>query len=479
MPAGAFDVTLSGLVGSFGFHEPEVLAMPSWQDQFLHTCSAPSGRPGLRHLAPVNDMPYWPAARRHRKAPRAAPLSLYQQQPAGGGYPPPQGGYQQQPQGAYQQPPPYQQPAPPAEAKSGVAEGCEETAEYQTEEGKTVMLCVDDEDKCIDSCKNAPELQDAPYDPNNKVGMLSNMAAGGEQQMQASCVRYCRLEFEIYCFPGDSTVFVRDRGSVPLAQLRVGDQILVLKRRARDQSGGQDCADEDAAEAWSLHFEPVLAWLHREPEAQVEVLRVRHACGEVHLSSNHLLFARRVSREGDPSKPGGESSAATAALAPVLAREVRVGDRLLCPWVDGTLAEPEVTAIDRVKKKGLHAPLLAGGTLLVDATAVSCYAIPLDIVADPTYAGLLRRFSAVLGRESIHELAHAVMLPLRAWYMQQRALPWAACCAPPLSTTVRRNAPPGEEKDAPPADDAVSLEPLPGIHPYGWFFYVLFKSLVA
>lgn len=347
--------------------------------------------------------------------------------------------------------------APAGAAPAGGGEGkdasggsnCEEMLDFQLENGKEIQLCGDSEEQCQDDCKNNPDMKDQPYDENNKSAAALSVATGGEQQMLASCTRFCKLEFEMFCFPGDSTVTVRDRGRVQLANLQLGDHIMVM--RGTPAKGAVDLI---------LTFEPVIAWLHFDPHDTVSVVRLRHTMGELHATPGHLVYSRR---------PGSAGTAATV-MAPIFARDVKIGDHLLAPWVDGTLAEPKVLEIERSSKKGLYAPLVGSGALLVDGTAVSCYAMPTDISEDPFYSKVFRHIAGSLGREGIHDTAHTLFLPFRLWSSSLPALP-----APQTSL---------DEQAAPPEDEeffeftaARKRVPSP-ILPYAWFFYVVFKSFV-
>mmetsp|Transcript_67077 Transcript_67077/g.119363 ORF Transcript_67077/g.119363 Transcript_67077/m.119363 type:complete len:402 (+) Transcript_67077:125-1330(+) len=351
--------------------------------------------------------------------------------------------------------------AAPAEGGEGKAEAkeekaapnCEELLDYQLENGKEVQLCGDSEEGCIESCKNADELKDQNLEEGggNKGMVALNMATGGEQQMMAGCTRFCRLEFELFCFPGDSTVVVRDRGRVPLADIQIGDDVMVMRGTP---------AQGDV----TLTFEPVIAWLHFDPYDTAPVLHFRHSIGKLHTSPGHLVFSRRPGSEGVPSTK----------MAPILARDIRLGDRLLAPWIDGTLAEPEVLEIGKVSKKGLYAPLVESGTLLVDGTAVSCYALPTDISENPFYSKVFSHIAGTLGREGIHDAAHTLFLPFRLWSSALPALPSSAS----LPRCLSEEAAVPEDREFFEFATAKKRVPSP-ILPYAWFFYVVFKSFVT
>jgi len=221
--------------------------------------------------------------------------------------------------------------------------------------GKKVEISGESYDACLQSCRDSPELKDAQQ--SGAFG-VADAALGGEKANQARCAEFCEAEFELFCFPGNSKVMVRGRGAVPVSQLRVGDLAWAA------------IPDEDG---WELRFDPVVAFLHQAPELEAEVLRITHEQGKLELTAGHLVFAQK---EGE-------------AFAPVPARSIRAGHRLAAPWVDGSVATPQVLRIDVVRRKGLFAPLLACGTLLVDGTAASCYALPTPIAESSSFRRLV------------------------------------------------------------------------------------------
>jgi len=345
-------------------------------------------------------------------------------------------------------------PKDEAGGKDEKAEGGEEgseTIEYTLENGKVIQLSADSRDACDESCKNAPEMKDDGEKSAAQAAM--DMGSGGEQGMLAGCMMFCKTEFEIQCFPATSTVVVKDRGSIPLSDLRLGDLVLVTYRR--DSWHGSGTASE-----WAIRFEPVISWLHRDPDRKMEVIQVRHTQGEVSLTLDHLIFSRKA-----------DSNSFEA----VLAREVCVGDRVLSPWVDGTLVEPEVLSVTRSIAVGAYTPLMPSGSLLVDGTLVSCYTVPNDLKSSPNYATLVRVLKGLTGKESDHDLAHMAMLPLRIfhntaaqWRMQFGELD-------AKQEIKRLNVDHGTNgKVIAPLDKSMEDH----VHPWGLFLYVACKSLI-
>lgn len=369
---------------------------------------------------------------------------------------------------------------------TGSAAGSGKTVEFTTRSGKTVVLNNESKSECIESCKNAPELKDA----NNAGGIdgLLGAVSGGERQSVADCINFCGVEHEMWCFPGDSTVVVRGRGRVPLSELCLGDMVLMASPSSHRPPADTEQSsavlgppDEAAAKAGcgrELQFSAVLAWLHRDPEAEAEVLEIQHELGKLRLTANHLVFAQRRSVQHDDrscsrSYFGSSPSSSSTAAVPTIAREVEVGDRVLAPWFDGTLALPQVKSVAQLRKRGLYAPLLDGGNLVVDGTVASCYAIPRHIAASPLFKHLGKYCD---DGAAFHAAAHVLFLPLRM------------LCQPTpsnrLPTPRKRLALHYKEKLWEEAKD--DLEPhidLPqnfqGVHPYAWVCYIGLASLVA
>jgi len=312
--------------------------------------------------------------------------------------------------------------------------------EYRMRDGKKVFLSADDQESCEKDCKTkaSPHKEDVSQ---ASEGSASMAALGETPKLEyEECMTFCKNEFyRPSCFPGDSTVTVRDRGAVAMEEVRVGDSVLSV----RPASNGL---------GWELCFEEVLAFLHREPETESDFVRVRHELGQVHLTGNHLLFAQ------------SQSAGTSRAAAPIFAKEVCVGDRLLAPWIDGTLTSPKVLGVETVRKRGLYAPLLETGAFLVDGTAASCYAIPENLRESSVY----KKLAEVASASSLQATYHTLFLPLRLACRAAAGLPQLA----PM---------PGSEKLLTSKASMWVAQPKTGgpIHPYAWALYVMFSSLVA
>jgi len=326
------------------------------------------------------------------------------------------------------------------DAEGGKEGGSGKTLQFTTQTGKTITVSGESRSKCIESCNQAPELKDSNQ---SGLGSVLSAASGGERQNIADCMHFCEAEFELFCFPGDSTVVVRDRGRVPLAELRAGEAVLAVGHQESDAGG-----------CWELLFDTVITWLHRDPDVEGEVLQLRHEAGQVQLTANHLLFVQK------PGKPSA---------VPLLASEVRPGDRLLAPWIDGSLAMPAVLGVERAWRRGLFAPLVGCGTVLVDGTAASCYALPRNLQTSTA----IHRLAGLADGAGLHAAAHSLFLPLRLLYS----------AAPLHGRRLLAKGQPGLE-DLPKqmAEDTTTCrkggEALP-IHPYAWVLYVVAASFLV
>jgi len=168
------------------------------------------------------------------------------------------------------------------------------------------------------------------------------------------------------CFPGEASVALADGSKKRLDDLKVGEQVLV-----EDSAGSQ-------------RYEPVLDFLHQVP-GRHESLTVEHARGTFRVSANHLVFAQDgMGRRFDK-----------------IAVQLKVGDLIYLP---SNVAETEQVA--RVlsvhsseANSGMHAPLTASGTIVVDGIVASNYATHSQATWIP------------------HGAIHAAFLPVRMYHL--------------------------------------------------------------
>eukprot|EP00929_Paragymnodinium_shiwhaense_P027685 TRINITY_DN16197_c0_g1_i5.p1 TRINITY_DN16197_c0_g1~~TRINITY_DN16197_c0_g1_i5.p1 ORF type:complete len:366 (-),score=44.07 TRINITY_DN16197_c0_g1_i5:103-1200(-) len=257
----------------------------------------------------------------------------------------------------------------------------EQVLDYMAGNGRKVKLNGDNVKACVKSCETAPELSDTG---DTKEAELT-VASQPDHHVQ-DCIAFCKLTLQSpACFSGSSSVLVRQRGRANLADLRIGDVVLTAKPEPSRPDGLVLC------------YERVLDWLHRDPLIQVEFVRLRLCTGaEVHLTADHLIFVRR-----------------SAAVWPVRAQEVVVGDGLLVPWVDGSMASPKVVEISSVERRGIYAPLVDSGVLLVDGAVTSCYALPDNLAQAPALCLLAESLGARCFGCSVQHTAQLLHLPLR------------------------------------------------------------------
>lgn len=128
------------------------------------------------------------------------------------------------------------------------------------------------------------------------------------------------------CFSGSTTVFVKDRGTVPMRNLQLSDQVRV--------SDGM--------------FEPVYSFGHYDPEGQsydfVEISTSNHVT--IQVSRHHLIFVR-----------------AKTSLIAVPANSIHIGDHLIFDDMAATVIEINKSVH---VEKGLYAPFTPSGRLLVN-----------------------------------------------------------------------------------------------------------------
>jgi len=139
------------------------------------------------------------------------------------------------------------------------------------------------------------------------------------------------------CFSETATVEVLNRGVVPMEDLRVGDYVVTSNTKSP--------------------YQLVYAFAHRETGKSLDYYQI-HTEGELRplqISEEHLLYVS--------NKAG-----------PVRTDSIRVGDVLHARH--NTFSA--VTNIERVRVKGMYAPLTTDGTVVVDGIVASSY---IDISA--------------------------------------------------------------------------------------------------
>eukprot|EP00927_Polykrikos_kofoidii_P065664 TRINITY_DN61394_c0_g1_i1.p1 TRINITY_DN61394_c0_g1~~TRINITY_DN61394_c0_g1_i1.p1 ORF type:complete len:450 (+),score=58.90 TRINITY_DN61394_c0_g1_i1:102-1451(+) len=358
----------------------------------------------------------------------------------------------------------------------GLDEKPDDLLTFFTAKGVRVQVSGDTVEDCVTTCKHAKKLVGNVQQKSAEVGSVQPPNEDVEE-----CIRFCKITLggssSPSCFPSDAIVLVKGKGRVQLAELEPGKDSVLSAVRVRANS----LREKDG---WELRFDRVLAWLHNEPFAEAEFLLIRHTHGQIRLTEDHLVFVRKQRKLDLIDR--------TVTTEPVLAREVRVGDALVVPWIDGTTAWPEVMMIKRVVGRGLFAPLLRSGAVVVDGTIASCYALPLDIADAP----LPRRICAAVGRDGVQSLARMVHLPLcvaldcvtaASWLFPSTALPLDLPSADASPPAPQKNASVQRQEDGQnnvhqlekPGVQHHSRPTQPPIHPYSWALYSLARELFA
>lgn len=161
-----------------------------------------------------------------------------------------------------------------------------------------------------------------------------------------------------FCFSGESTVVTKNKGTIPLKQLQIGDQVMVAANK----------------------FEPVYSFGHYDQDSRFAFLVINN---EVEISPNHMM--------------------AIDGMGFVPASTVQVGDLIFT----GSGELVEVKSISTTISKGMFAPFTPSGTLLVGNILVSAY-----VSLQPDSSTLKLRGDISTGI-SFQWLAHAFEFPHR------------------------------------------------------------------
>lgn len=130
-----------------------------------------------------------------------------------------------------------------------------------------------------------------------------------------------------FCFSGESTVKVQNKGSVKMTDLTLGDIVQVASGK----------------------YEPIYSFGHKDSQGQVEFLQIRTSINNLEISLDHMVITK-----------GGSY---------IPASMVKKGDLLLTATED--LAE--VTSITTVVRQGAFAPFTTSGTIVVNGILASNY----------------------------------------------------------------------------------------------------------
>ena len=140
------------------------------------------------------------------------------------------------------------------------------------------------------------------------------------------------------CFPGSATFVDKYGDRKAMHSMQIGQQVQVI-------------VDEE------IRLESVIAFIHRDPEAQQEFLSITTMANKnLKITGDHLLF---VEKEGQAS--------------PIPAIDVSIGDTVYVRGDQGAMETDAVQSINPVFEKGVYAPVTLSGTIMVNDVHTSCY----------------------------------------------------------------------------------------------------------
>ena len=177
-----------------------------------------------------------------------------------------------------------------------------------------------------------------------------SVSTNGNVCMQYSCVTTPR---RAACFPGQSLVQTKDGSKKSLANLNIGDDVLVMNKDNQ------------------LIYEPIIEFIHMKRTGFYEFLSIQIKNTSLYISANHLIFLANGSA--------------------VFAGQLRREDRIKY-YDQNQLISTEIESIYLTNEEGYYAPLTSSGTIIIDNVLVSNYATISD-----------------------HYLAHSVMQIYRWW----------------------------------------------------------------
>ena len=170
------------------------------------------------------------------------------------------------------------------------------------------------------------------------------------------------------CFPPDAKVLTPDK-NVTMKDLKIGTPVLVL------------------SEAGKLTYSPVIAFLEHLDDAELKYTTITTQDGtEITLTRSHLIHKANHGNGTQLQKPTDTQ--------PVFASKVKINDYIFTRSSARNEVRPsKVVKVTNTRKTGAYAPLTLEGTIVVDSTLASCYAVIDD-----------------------HRLAHTTLAPLRLLY---------------------------------------------------------------
>ena len=181
------------------------------------------------------------------------------------------------------------------------------------------------------------------------------------------------------CFSERTFVEVEGRGRVSMKEVVIGDRVLVVDGKV-DHTAATSSSSSSQSPTLVYRYETIHGFAHKTTEKSANFLRIMPFGLEV--TSGHLIFV------------GGRGA--------VPASSIQVGDTLI-----GKPGQ-QVTAIERVVREGVFAPLTGSGTVVVNGVVSSCYVSLQNDSAFLTVFGWTTPWS-------FHSLGHLHELPHRAY----------------------------------------------------------------
>lgn len=207
------------------------------------------------------------------------------------------------------------------------------------------------------------------------------------------------------CFAGDSMVSTPGGGAIPMSQLKAGDKVLAVNK------DGEVVTDKILTfmDRKAANFHPELEPNQiTQPAFQGQYYTIETETGNIlRLTGNHLLFASRQLRNKRTAKRYARNLTNSATelsdlnLTPakaIFAKRVKVGNYVYVlnrtqSSSPGLTHSKVVSVRTETGRAGAYAPLTSLGTIIVDGTMASCYAVIEN-----------------------HSIAHAVLSPVRFFY---------------------------------------------------------------
>jgi len=128
-------------------------------------------------------------------------------------------------------------------------------------------------------------------------------------------------------------------------------------------------------------FSPIIAFLHRELEAQVEYVELTFLVGDkqhtIELTADHRIFLWENSAQVD-----------------VAAVDVRIGSKLVLQGENEHPLSGFITGVSKLHLRGAVAPLTYDGTVVVNGVLSSCYAYVRHSISHAAFAPLRLLYSA-------------------------------------------------------------------------------------